>query len=256
MGFYDKIEDAEKTDRLPPLVDGFYPELQVLRVEEFKGSQANGGKEYYAATLLVLTTGPGLSPVGTRAKFMQQTNGQFPSMAQASVVDFIASCLGINPGDKARKKNEINGQICQGATLPQQPLKGSVIAGYAQSKITKGKGVKIQDWTFQPIIDPATGRPKYRPVAPEHEVTATAPQAVHPPQASAPQAWGPPGAPQGGAYVPPSAPAFPPPAYAPPTAPAFPPPGWLPHNGQFYKPGMTQTITEAQLREAMARGQA
>ena len=288
MGFYDGIENAERTDRLPPLVDGFYPELQVLRVEEFKGTAANGNKEYYTATLLVLTSAPGLSPVGTRAKFMQQQNGKFPDMAKASVTDFVASCLGINPQDKARKKAEINGQIVQATTLPQQPMKGYVIAGYAQTKITKERQVKIQDWTFQPVIDPATGRPKYRPVAPEHEVTPSQPTAsapmASPPAASFP---GMPGAPlasppaaMGGAYNPaaygpppgalaPQQPGWPivgapaaPQGFMPgvppgmPGAPAFPPPGWLMHNGQYYKPGMTQTITEAQLREAMARGQA
>lgn len=260
MRYYDQVQTAQRTERLPELIDGFYPLLQVLKVEEYQGSVENGSKVFYRAKILVLESAPGLSPAGSVTAMLQQLNGKFPSIAQACVAEFVSACLGINPADKARRQTEVTPVVVAGTTLPANPLAGSIIAGSTKLGKDRGPGKdRIPNWTWQPVLDPATGRPMHRPVDPRYLVTegsapsASAP-AASPPYAGAP-GYAPAGAPTQQGYVPQGAPA-PAPQGAPAPGPAFPPPGWLPHHGQFYKPGMTTCMTEAQVRAEMAAGRA
>lgn len=282
-GFFSGIQQAERINRLPPLIDGTYPAIQVLKCTAFTGAPQNGSKQMFKAWILVVESAPGLSPVGTVTSYMQQMNTKNPAAAQAAVAELIAACLGINPLDTARRKAEVTEQVANSVVLPANPLGGSILGLHVRSQAPRPDGSVFQDWTWTPIVDQATGRPMFRPVPPQY-VNIGSEKDV--PQASAPAATLPGGygayqpafqpgtvapglqgtIPQGmlpqGGFTPPAGPAAPLPAAfgapAPAAAPAFPPPGWmaLPNGGGFYKPGMSQAITEAQLRAAMAAGQA
>lgn len=277
-GFFSGIEQAERVNRLPPLIDGTYPAVQVLKCTAFTGKPQNGSRQMFKAWILVVESAPGLSPAGTVTTYMQQMNTKNPAAAQAAVGELIAACLGINPLDVARRKAEVTEQIANSVILPANPLGGSIVGVHVRSQAPRpSDGAVFQDWTWTPILDQATGRPLFRPIPPQYVNLGS--ENDQKPQASAPAATLPggygayqapaaapgyapsPGAPFApGWFTPPTGPAAPLPAAfgAPAPAPAFPPPGWmaLPNNGGFYKPGMSQAISEAQLRAAMAAGQA
>lgn len=247
MGFYDKVQTAKRTDRLPPLVDGFYPLLQVLSVSEMQGAAENGGGMYYKAELLVLESGPGLSQPGTRATFMEQiAGGKFPELAQAGIAEFVGACLGIAPADTPRRAAEVTPQLVESTTQARQPLAGFCFAAHARAKVTKGKGSVIATYSVVPALGP-DGKPIWRPVPEQFKVSATAPTASAP--TSAPLG-------NGGAYgaAPPPFPGASPP---PPPAPAaFPPPGVTasPDGKHFWKQGWPNWLPEADARAMIAAG--
>ena len=284
MSFYNGIQEAKGlVERHPPLIDGFYPKLLVLRVYEHHGAREKGGKIFWKALVAVLESGPGLSQPGTVTSVMQQLNGSHPQISLAEISKFTGACMGIQPADEARRAQAVTPQAAQGTTLPSNPLAGSIIAGHTALGKDRGPGKdRIPNWHWQPVLDPGTGKPMFMQVPESLRALAMSADQPQTPTTSAPTA-GPAGytpAPGGfgGAYTPPAAfgaqaapgpfgaqaapgpfgaQAAPAPAPAP--APVFPPAGWTElqgHPGQFYKPGMTTCITADQLRQLVAAGQA
>lgn len=202
-GFFSGIQNAERINRLPPLIEGTYPAVQVLKCTAFTGAPQNGSRQMFKAWLLVVESAPGLSPVGTVTAYMQQMNTKNPAAAQAAVAELIAACLGINPLDTARRKAEVTEQVANSVVLPANPLGGSILGLHVRNQPPRADGAVFQDWTWTPILDQATGRPMFRPVPPQYVNVGSerdqGPQASAPGAGQAPAATLPGGA---GAYNP------------------------------------------------------
>jgi hypothetical protein len=197
-----------------------------------------------------------------------------------------------HPDMEARIQREITPEVIKGIKRPENPMRGSVLA--ATVFTTTGEKPFQGKYRFRPVVE--NGQPKRVSLPPRTQPAPASPpgygQPYTPPAgppagppavpgSPGPGGWvspgyppaGPPASPPGYGqpYAPPvtpspmpsgGAPAWTPPApAAPPAAPAAPPPfppaGWAPHPqapGYLYK-GST-VLTEAQLRAAMAAGQA